>query len=143
MQGLLLAALFAASSSTSTSAMSDENDLDVKVTQKYLVPVCLDGSRLPDAKGPRRFRLTLAEHTLAFTMRNEPRHPATASVSPGFALVRFTPRAGHRYEIEVRAEPGTFSSRVWNRGEWKPVVRDRTTEEIVSTPPEWREDACH
>ena len=116
-----------------------EPTVEVKVTQKYLVPICLDGAPV---NGDRHWRLTLSEHTLAFTMRNEPRHPATPEAAPGFAVVRFIPQAEHRYEIEVRAEATAFSSRAWNRGEWKPVVRDRTTDEIVSSEPEWHEEAC-
>jgi hypothetical protein len=114
-------------------------DAEVKVTQKYLQPTCLDGSPVKDA---RHWRLSLTGHRLSFTMKNEPRHAASPEASAGYASVRFTPEAGHRYEIEVRAEPTSFSERVWKRGEWKPVVRDRTTDEIVTSEPEWDDEAC-
>lgn len=131
MPALLLAAALLAAPRPTT--------VEVQVTQKHLVPVCLDGEPV---EHERHWRMTLSAHTLAFTMNNEPRHPAAPGGSPGFALVRFTPEAGHRYEIEVRADETSFSSRVWNRGKWKPVVRDRTTDEIVSGEPEWPEEAC-
>src|SRR3990172_5751285 len=72
--------------------------VEVKVTQKYLVPVCIDGAPV---EGDRHWRLALSEHILGFTMRNEPRHAAAPEAAPGFAVVRFTPEAEHRYEIEV------------------------------------------
>ena len=112
---------------------------DVKVTQKYLVPLCLDGARLQSAE--RRWKLTLQEHSLAFTMRGAPRQ-GTQDAAPGVALVRFTPEAGHRYEVEVRAPAASYSLRVWKQGDWAPVVRDRTMERIVSSAPEWTDPAC-
>jgi hypothetical protein len=134
MRGWLLPTMVAAVLETPAST-----GVDVKVTQKYLVAVCLDGAPVND---DRHWRLASSEHGLAFTMKNEPRHPAADAGSPGFAFIRFTPEEGHRYEIEVRAPATSFSTRVWNRGEWKPVVRDRTTDEIVSGEPEWRDRAC-
>lgn len=134
MRGWLLPTLVVAALETLATT-----GVDVKVTQKYLVPVCLDGAPVKD---DRHWSLTSSEHRLAFTMKNEPRHAAAEAGSPGFALIRFTPEEGHRYEVEVRAPETSFSTRVWNRGEWKPVVRDRTTDEIVSGEPEWRDEAC-
>jgi hypothetical protein len=131
MRGVLLFAVLLASPSPKPT-------VEVKVTQKHLVPLCLDGAPV---EGARRWRLSLSQHSLAFTMKNEPRHPAPEA-TPGIAAIRFTPVADHRYEIEVRAEPVSFSTRTWNRGDWRPVVRDRTTDEIVSGEPEWREEAC-
>ena len=77
-------------------------------------------------------------------MRNQPR-PGMAPAGdsdPGTALVRFTPEPGHRYDVEVRADATTFSTRVWPKGAWLPVIRDRTTERIVSGDPEWAAPPC-
>ncbi len=81
--------------------------------------------------------------TLAVTMRNQPRQgTAPADSDPGTAIIHFTPEPGHRYEVEVRADPATFSARVWPKGAWLPVIRDRTTERIVSGDPEWTAPPC-
>jgi hypothetical protein len=62
--------------------------VEVKVTQKHLVPVWLDGRKV-DA-GERVWRLVPGSHALAFTMHNAPRHAlAEADVPPGIAVVRF------------------------------------------------------
>lgn len=115
--------------------------VEVRVTQKYLEPLCLDGA--PVKSGERIWRLGLQRHTLAFTMRNKPRLGApVANATPGIAVIQFTPEMGHKYEIEVRAPRSTYSWRVWKQGEWKPVVRDRTRERLVSTQPKWDESAC-
>jgi hypothetical protein len=139
MMGFFLStALLAVVEPTATSGV----EVEVKVTQKYLVPVCLDDALLKPGQSDRHWRLTASEHTFIFTMRNEPRHAAVPEVSPGFAVVRFTPEAGHRYEVEVRAAETSFSTRAWKQGEWKPVIRDRTSEAIVSSDPEWSEAPC-
>jgi hypothetical protein len=74
-------------------------------------------------------------------MRNAPRS-GVPSAEAGFAAVSFATEPGHRYEVEVRAPAASFSARVWTRGEWKPVVRDRTPDHIVSSDPEWPESPC-
>ncbi len=108
----------------------------LRITQRALVVQCVNGT----AVAPRTRAWTVAEPvTLAVTMRNEPR-PGSASVGggdPGTAIVGFTPEPGHRYEVEVRAQPMRFSTRVWPKGEWTPVVRDRTTDRVVSGLPDW------
>jgi hypothetical protein len=115
--------------------------VEVKVTQKYLQPLCVNGA--PVKAGQRSLQLELREHSLAFTMRNQPRPGAPDSaIQPGVAVIGFTPQAGHRYEVEVRAPESTYGRRVWRRGEWRPVVRDRTVDREVSTEPEWRESPC-
>lgn len=115
--------------------------VEVKVTQKYVVPVCLNGR--PVDAGERLWRLAPGSHSLAFAMRNAPRHAvAGADVPPGIAVVRFTLDPEHKYEVEIRAGATTFASRVWKTGEWKPVVRDRTVDQIVSSEPEWLVAAC-
>lgn len=84
------------------------------------------------------------EARLAVTMRNQPR-PGMApagDADPGTAIVRFTPEPGHRYEVEVRADAASFSRRVWTTGAWAPVVRDRTTDRVVSGDPEWAAPPC-
>ncbi len=101
--------------------------VDVKVTQKYLVPVCLDGE--PVKSGERRWPLAVGQHSMGFTMQSKG--------TPGVATVSFSAETNHRYEVEVRAPSLSFSSRVWERGEWKPVVRDRTVDRIVSSEPLW------
>lgn len=115
--------------------------VEIKVTQKYLVPVCLNGQAVnADQRG---WRLAPGRHSLAFTMRNSPRPGVTgAGGEPGTALVRFVLEAGHRYEVESRAAATAFSLRVWKLGEWKPVVRDRTVDRIVSEEPEWATSVC-
>jgi hypothetical protein len=108
--------------------------VEIKVTQKYLVPVCLNGR--PVDSDQRRWWLTPGSHSLAFTMRNAPRS-ARGDAVPGVALVRFTLDAEHKYEVEIRAPATTFTSRAWKSGEWRPVVRDRTVDRIVSSEPDW------
>jgi hypothetical protein len=105
----------------------------VKITQKHLVVVCLDGAAVNTRE--RKWRLEVRPHAVTFTMGKD-------SVRAGYATVRFTPEVGHEYEVEVRAPATTFSRRVWERGEWTPVVRDRTTNRIVSDEPEWSESTC-
>ena len=107
---------------------------EVNITQKLLVPGCVDGT--PVKAYHRRWRLELRPHTASFTMGSD-------SAQAGFATVRFTPEAGHKYEIEVRTDEVTaFARRSFERGTWKPVVRDRTTDRIVSGEPEWSDSGC-
>jgi len=111
------------------------------ITQPALVVQCFNGS----AVTPRTRSWTVTTPVvLALTMRNEPR-PGMApagDIDPGTATITFTPEPGHRYEVEVRAEPMRFSTRVWPRGEWTPVVRDRTTDAVVSGAPVWDAPPC-
>ncbi len=113
----------------------------VKVTQSHLAPTCLDGH---STGNKRAWSMAAGEHTMAFTMRNEPRPgvAAESAASPGVATVTFTLEAGHDYEVEVRAEPATFSRRVWERQQWNPVVRDRTADRIVSSEARWTGEEC-
>jgi hypothetical protein len=118
---------------------------EVKVTQRYLEPVCLDGK--PVRSGERKWRLSGGAHSLSFTMRNdpqgaEPHERIEPKQSPGVAEVSFTVETGHRYEVEVRGPTMAFSTRVWERGEWKPVVRDRTADRVISGEPEWKDSGC-
>ena len=107
---------------------------EVDIKQKLLVPGCVDGT--PMKPYQRRWRLELRPHTASFTMGSDPRQA-------GFATVRFTPVANHKYEIEVRTEDAmAFARRTFKRGKWKPVVRDKTTDRIVSSEPEWSDIAC-
>src|SRR5262245_1186589 len=115
--------------------------VELKLTQKYLQPLCVNGTRV-DA-GQRLWRLELREQSLAFTMRNEPRPGSPDSpAQPGVAVIGFMPEAGHKYEVEVRAPEASYAWRVWRQGEWRPVVRDRTVDRVVSSEPEWRESPC-
>jgi hypothetical protein len=112
--------------------------VEVKLTQRHLVALCRDGAAVDHAE--RSFRLSLAEHSLAFSMR--PDGAGEGDLRAGIARVRFTPEAGHRYEVEVRAPVLSFSSQVWKPHDWTPVVRDRTLDRIVSGAPEWSDGGC-
>ena len=129
------AVLLVLQGATSTDSVSE-----VKVKQEYLVPLCLDEA--PLEHGERSWKLASGVHSLAFTMRNDPRSGISPVAAPGVAVVRFTLESGHRYEVEVRAPVASYSSRVWSEGEWKPVVRDRTMDRIVSGDPEWTTGGC-
>jgi hypothetical protein len=97
----------------------------------------------PVKSGDRQWSLPPTEQSFVFTMRNEPREGTSgAAVAAGNAVVKFTPEAGHRYEVEVRAPAMTFTSRVWQRGEWSPVIRDRTVDRVASSDPTWIETGC-
>lgn len=111
---------------------------DVRVSNRHLVVTCVAGKPVD---GNQRAWDLAGTTSFTFTMRNEPR-PGVANHEPGLAEISFTPVAGHRYEIEVRGNAADFSTRVWARGAWKPVVRDRTTDEIVSSEPRWIESGC-
>ena len=114
-----------------------DSAVEVEVKQKYLVPLCLDGA--PLEPGERSWKLASGAHSIASTMRNDPRSGSPVpDADPGVALVRFKLEPGHRYDVEARAPSASFSSRVWSEGEWKPVVRDRTIDRIVSGDPEWK-----
>jgi hypothetical protein len=114
-------------------------DIRVRVTQRYLVARCFNGNAVDP--GTRKWDVAPGPVTLAFSMRSEPRGGGPAPDS-GTATISFTAETGHRYEVEVRADPATFSSRVWRAGEWIPVVRDRTTDRIVSDAARWTEEDC-
>ena len=107
---------------------------EVNITQKLLVPGCVDGTPMKEYQ--RRWRLELRPHTASFTMGSD-------AGQAGFAAVRFTLEANHKYEVEVRTEQtNAFARRVFERGTWKPVVRDRTTDRIVTGEPDWSDTAC-
>jgi len=106
----------------------------VRVIQRDLVPQCLNGR--PIAAGVREWHLPPGPVSLTFTMRIDPR-PGQSPTTPGTALVAFTAESNRRYEVEVRADPMAFSTRAWRAREWTPVVRDRTTDQIVSGEPQW------
>jgi hypothetical protein len=109
---------------------------EVRVSNSHLVTTCVAGK----ASDHRTWRLS-EKTTFVFTMKNEPR-PGVANQDPGAAEITFTPEAGHTYEIEVRGDATAYSRRVWSRGEWRPVVRDRTTDRIVSSDARWVESGC-
>jgi hypothetical protein len=134
----VVAAMIAASTAPGALAQPAPN-AKVKVTQSHLTPTCLDGKPAGDK---RTWALSIGDHTMAFTMRNEPRSRGAAAESPGVATVTFGLEAGHDYEVEVRAEATTFSRRVWQPQQWTPVVRDRTTDRIVSSEPRWAGEEC-
>lgn len=110
---------------------------DVRISHRNLAATCVAGS---PGGHQRKWRIA-APTAFILTMRNDPR-PGVSNQDPGAALVTFTPEPGHRYEIEVRADPMTFSTRVWKAGEWTPVVRDRATGQIVSSEPRWVAAGC-
>ena len=138
--GIVVLAMLVASGTPYASAQPAPT-AKVEVTQSHLAPTCLDGKPTGDR---RTWTMAAGDHTMAFTMRNEPRPGvgAASAGSPGVATVNFTLEAGHDYEVEVRAAPATFSRRVWERAQWNPVVRDRTAERIVSGEPRWTGEEC-
>lgn len=110
---------------------------EVRVTHRNLIATCVAGK--PAGK-TRSWQLS-GPTTLTFTMRNDPR-PGVTNVNPGWATIAFTPEAGHEYEVEVRGDAAAFSQRVWKAGDWRPVVRNRTTDRIVSGDPQWVASGC-
>ena len=122
----------------SLSVVAATAPADVRVTHSHLVVTCVDGQRVD---GKTRQWHPSRPMSLTFTMRNEPR-PGIASDEASLAVISFSPEVNHRYEIEVRADASAYSTRVWTRGEWAPVVRDRTTDAIVNSPPRWIERGC-
>jgi hypothetical protein len=132
---LVLAALPAGDPGT-----GPKDGVEVRVTQKHLAVLCLDGS--PVVAGTRTWRLSPGDHVLAVTMRNAPPSGVTTA-DPGVAAIRFSVEPSHRYEVEVRAPALSYSSRTWKKSEWAPVVRDRSTDRIVSGDPDWEAVACH
>src|SRR5690349_13863228 len=116
----------------------EPNKAHVKITQKHLSLLCLDQKAVKDSQ--RSWDLPPTEHSLTFTITNQPRSgTSNGQVDSGVAVIRFTPIGGHLYEIEIRGPGESYSTRVWRKSEWKPVVRDRTTGLIVSSDPEWVE----
>lgn len=111
---------------------------DLRISNSNLLATCFAGKPISDGK--RSWSVT-EPVSMTFTMRNQPR-PGVANHDPGIAVVSFTPVADHTYEIEVRGDASAYSTRVWTKGEWRPVVRDRTTDQIVSTDPKWVEAGC-
>jgi hypothetical protein len=111
---------------------------ELRVSNSHLVATCFAGQ--PVSARPRSWRV-IDPTSMTLTMRNEPR-PGVNNHDPGIAVVSFTPEADHEYEIEVRGDAAAFSLRVWKKGEWRPVVRDRTTDRIVSSEPKWIESGC-
>ena len=136
----MIVVVFSVLAIAGASAKPEARPVGIKVTHGHLRPVCVDGE--PTKSGEKSWQLPPGPHSMVFTMRNQPRQGVPQS-PPGFAAVTFTLEAGHKYEVEVRAPATAFSTRVWARGEWKPVVRDRTVDRIVSSEPDWREsEAC-
>lgn len=133
---LLLALPFTAAA---VLAGADTTLVDLKVTHRALVPLCIDST---PAKGTRQWKVEARPVTMTFTTRNEPRS-GVANTGAGVAAISFVPEPGHRYEVEVRADGTAYSLRVYEKGEWTPVVRDRTTDRIVSGPAEWRNIECN
>jgi hypothetical protein len=136
--GLLMAA------SLATGPAPAQERADLRVTQRYLVPLCLDGHAVTAHQ--RRWKVGPGEHTLVFTMHNDPRPGMGGNEEPGRAAIHFTAAAGGRYEVETRAGTLTYSRRVWKEGEWKPVVRERRSDTLVSSEPTWSDSnasGCH
>jgi hypothetical protein len=128
---LLTTSLFASVAADAT--------IPVRVTHRNLVARCFNGTPVP--ADTRKWDIRPGLVTLAFSMRSEPRRDQTVPEA-GTATIAFTAQEGHRYEVEVRADAEAFSSRLWRTGEWIPVVRDRTTDRIVSDTPRWHQPPC-
>jgi len=138
---LVIAAVLASLPTVVAALAQSQKPAELKLTQKYLVARCLDGVSVKS--GQRSWKLSAAEHSMAFTMRNTPRKGTVATpASAGTALITFTIEAGHKYEVESHAGSTTFSSRVWERGAWAPVVRDRTADRVIKTQPVWTDGNC-
>jgi hypothetical protein len=120
-----------------TAGMDDKARL--AVTHRDLIPECLDGSSVP--AGTRSWMLAPGQVSLVLSMRSQPR-PGRPQPDSGRATISFSAEADHRYEVEVRAEQEAYSTRVWRAGEWQPVVRDRTTDRVVSDQARWVEAGC-
>ena len=120
-----------------SAAAVAQGPADLRVSHSHLIATCINGKPID---GERHWRVT-APVSITATMQNEPR-AGVGNAAPGFAVIDFTPEPGHRYEIEVRGAAMMFSCRVWPRGEWKAVVRDRTTDRVVSSEPRWTESGC-
>jgi hypothetical protein len=130
---LVLALVAAAANVTGAS------EAKVTITQRALLPLCVNASPAGDR---RQWNVAPGEvTTLALTMNNRPR-PGVKGEAPGVATISFVSENGHQYEIEIRADPSTYSRRVWPAEEWTPVVRDRTTDRIVSSAPVWGVGRC-
>ena len=110
----------------------------VKITNSHLVATCFDGK--PIAATARSWDVATPV-SLTLTMRNDPR-PGIENAPPGLAMISFTPESGHKYEVEVQATAIANSQRVWPRGKWAPVIRDRTTDRTVSSEPKWLDAGC-
>ncbi|HVZ19923.1 MAG TPA: hypothetical protein VG871_02610 [Vicinamibacterales bacterium] len=128
---MLPVALLLAMASQPASASAN---VRLRITQKYLAARCLDGVSVKP--GTRTWTLAPGEHTLTMTMNNQPR-TGIASDDAGVARVRFTLASGHRYEVEARGPAGSYSLRVWKKGDWVPAVRDRSDDRVVSGDAEW------
>jgi hypothetical protein len=136
---VVLAALLLAGDIHAQSAAAAPT-ASLRITQRALVAMCMND--VPVESSKRRWTIGPQEVRLTVTMRNEPRHAHEVAGPAGRAAIAFRPEPGHRYEIEVRADSQSFARRVWTARNWTPVVRDRTTEQIVSTPPDWSPAAC-
>jgi hypothetical protein len=111
----------------------------VRVTHGALVPLCLDSADV--AHRARKWKLAPGEHTLTLTTHNQPR-AGIASPDAGIGRIHVTLVAGHKYDVELRAVAGAYSTRAWKKAEWSPVVRDRTTDAVVSDAVEWIDAGC-
>jgi hypothetical protein len=137
-----LVALSVAAAAVTLSA--DETRARLTVTHRSLVPLCFNSASVDNT---RHWSVDSSPVTMAFTMRNQPRtnvppHQRIENTPSGVAVISFVPEPGHNYEVEVRADATAYSRRVYPKGEWMPVVRDRTTDRIVSGAPEWGKNAC-
>jgi hypothetical protein len=124
---------------TAAVGVAADETIRVRVTQRYLVARCFNGNAVDP--GTRTWDVAPGLVTLTFSMRSEPRTGGPAPDS-GTATISFKAETDHRYEVEVRADATSFSNRVWRANEWTPIVRDRTTERIVSDAARWSEAGC-
>lgn len=136
----LLTAVALLSGATYAQGSSAEASASLRITQRALVAMCVNDA--PVKPSERRWSVGPDDVRLTVTMRNEPRYPDREHGAAGRAAISFRAEPGHRYEVEVRADRESFSRRVWTAGRWTPVVRDRTTEQIVSSTPDWSPAEC-
>ena len=122
---------------TFTALAAAQPTADVRVSNSHLQTACVNGKTSKE----RKWELPQRDTTMTFTMRNQPRTGRPPRAEAGFATIAFTPVPGHIYEIEVRSDPMMYSTRVWPKGEWRPVVRDRTTDQIISGELRWSDQS--
>ena len=133
------AAMYLLGGAMAAGIAAADGTIEVKVTQRYLVAKCFNGRAV--GADTREWKVDPGPVTLAFAMRSQPRQGGEVPDS-GTALVSFTAEVGHRYEVETRADAASYSRRVWRKEEWIPVVRDRTTDRIVSDAARWVDPTC-
>ena len=125
---------------TAAVGVATDGAIRVRVTQRYLVARCFNGNAVDP--GTRKWDVAPGVVTLAFSMRSDSPAPAVRCPTPAPPRSASKPKRATATKWRYAPTPATFSSRVWRANEWIPVVRDRTTERIVSDAARWSEAGC-